>query len=398
MSATLPPAVPAAPADLPGRPHLPGLPCQRHLFDMPREVAWLNAAAYGPQPRVVHDAGTQGVAVKTRPWLHDRSDAGPMSERARAAAAALIGAEPDDIAIVGSISHAIATAAQALPVAPGARILRVDREFPSQSLAWTRLAAERGAVEEIVPRPADGDWTAAVLAAVERPGALPLAVAALTPLHWTDGLRIDLAAIAPAVRRHGAALVIDATQAVGAMPIDARALDADFLAFPTYKWVLGPYSLAFLYAAPRRQTGAPLEENAFNRQLDEPGQPFAPGARRYDMGERTNPVAIPMAVAGLELVAGWTPAAVSARLAGLTDRLASSLQALGLPVAPKHLRVPHILGLRLPGGLPPGLIANLAAAGVHVSDREGALRVSPHAYNDEADIDRLTDALRVALR
>lgn len=372
----------------------PLLASQRHLFDMPRNTAWLNAAAYGPLPRAVHEAGLAGVTTKSRPWRHDRGIDAASCERARAAAALLIGARADDIAIVGSVSHAIATAARTLAIPRGSRILRIAREFPSQSLEWTRIATERGAIEDIVGKPDDDDWTTALLDAITRPGAPPLAVAALTPLHWSDGLRIDLGRVGEAVRAAGAALVIDATQSVGAMPVDVASLKPDFLAFPTYKWVLGPYSLAFLYASPDRQSGEPLEQNGFNRLVDAEGAPFAAGARRYDMGERTNPVAVPMAVAGLELVARWTPSAVATRLAILTDRLAGRLVSLGLPVAARELRVPHILGVRIPGGMPPDLIADLAAADVHVSDRQGVLRISPHVYNDETDIDRLVDALR----
>jgi selenocysteine lyase/cysteine desulfurase len=156
--------------------------------------------------------------------------------------------------------------------------------------------------------------------------------------------------------------------------------------------VLGPYSLAFLYAAPHRQAGQPLEEHSGNR----PDGAYAPGARRYDKGERNDPVALPMAATGMELVASWGTAAVEARLRGLTDRLAEGAASLGIPVPPRRLRAPHILGLRLPGGMPGGLIAALAAAGVHASDRLGVLRVSPHVWADEADCDRFLAALAEA--
>jgi selenocysteine lyase/cysteine desulfurase len=160
--------------------------------------------------------------------------------RARAAAARLVGAAPGDIAITGSVSHGIATAALNLELPPGSRVLRVQDEFPSLCLPWDRLARQRGLVVEAVPRPADGDWTAALLEAIDRPGAAPLGVATLTPLHWCDGTPIDLDRVTPAVRRQGGAVVVDATQAVGVLPVDVGRWRPDFLAFPTYKWVLGP--------------------------------------------------------------------------------------------------------------------------------------------------------------
>lgn len=365
------------------------LPSQRHLFDIPAGVAYLDGAAYSPLPRSVRAAGEAGVLTKSQPWASPRSRENDWAERARAAAAGLIGASVEDVAIVGAVSHGMGTAARNLPLPTGGRMLRVQDEFPSVSLVWDRLAAEAGAVADVVPRPADGDWTRAVLEAIARPGAPPLAVACLTPLHWSDGAVIDLDRIAPAVHAAGAALVVDATQAVGAMPVDVARWKPDFLAFPTYKWVLGPYSLAFLYAAPHRQSGLPLEENQVNR----PGGQFAPGARRYDKGERNDPIALPMAATGLELVASWGTAAVEARLRHLTDRLAEDAATLGIPVLPRRLRAPHILGLRIPGGMPAGLIEALAAEGVHASDRLGVLRVSPHVWADEADLLHFRQAL-----
>jgi selenocysteine lyase/cysteine desulfurase len=366
------------------------LGCQRHLFEIPEEVAYLDAAAFSALPAPVREAGAAGVMAKVRPWTITRDDA--MAERVRGAAARLIGAAPDDVAITGAVSHGIATAARNLDLAPGGRILRVADEFPSLSLVFDRLAAERGLVVDVVERPADGDWTQAILAAIARPGP-PLALAALTPLHWSDGALIDLDRVVPAVRAAGGAVVIDATQAVGVLDVDVQRWRPDFLAFPTYKWVLGPYSLAFLYAAPERQGGLPLEEHGGNR----PGGGYARGARRYDRGEFRDPIGLPMAGAGMELVAGWGHQAIAARLRVLTDALAEAMAALGLAVLPRERRAPHILGVRLPGGLRPGLLDALAARGSYAADRLGVLRISPHVWANEADVEHFTAALRAVI-
>ena len=373
-------------------------PGMRSLFSIPRDVAYLNAAAYGPLPDVVRDAGVAGAAGKSLPWTLDRPGAEMLAERVRAGAARLIGAETGDVAIMGSVSHGMATAGRVLAkagrVGRGSRIVRVAGEQSSQALEWQRLAAEQGAELEIVARPSDHDWTSAVLERVEAAGAAPVSVAALTPLHWTDGTLIDLVRIGAAVRRQGGALVVDATQAAGAVPIEVRRLEADFLAYPTYKWVLGSYNLAFLYAAPQWQQGEPLERNGYNCEADAAVVDVAPkpGARRYDMGERNNPVALPMADAALGLVLGWGVAEVERRLRRLTDRLAAVAEGLGFGVAPGRLRAPHILGVRVPGGAG-ALLEGLAARGVFVSDRQGVLRVSPHVYNDEEDVERFGAAL-----
>ncbi|KMO28352.1 aminotransferase class V-fold PLP-dependent enzyme [Methylobacterium aquaticum] len=368
----------------------PPLPCQRHLFEVPDDISYLDAAAWSPLPRSVREAGEAGLLVKSRPWAHPREAVPAQAERARAAAARLIGAATDDVAIVGSVSHAMATVAANLAVVPGGRVLRVADEFPSLCYAFDRLARATGLIVEEVSRPEDGDWTAALLAAIGRAGAPPLAIATLTPLHWTDGGLIDLDRLAPAVHAAGAALVIDATQAAGVLPVDVGRWRPDFLAFPTYKWTLGPYALAFLYAAPHRQDGVPIEENTGNRSP-------ASGARRYDRGELNDPVLLPMAATGLELVLSWDVPAVADRLRRLTDRLAEDLVGLGLAAAAAHLRAPHIVGLRAPGGVPPGLTDRLRRDGVYASERSGALRLSPHVWADERDVERCVAALRRSL-
>jgi selenocysteine lyase/cysteine desulfurase len=366
------------------------LPCQRDQFDIPDGVTYLNAAAMSPLPKVALAAAAEAAIAKAHPWEMSMAALTPVIERARAAAASLIGATADDIALTGSTSYGIATAGLNIPIPNGHRILILQGEHSSQVLEWLHRAEQAGATVETIARPEDDDWTSAVLARIETNDAPPVAIAALTPSHWTDGTIVDLDRIAPVLRAHGAALVIDGTQAVGVLPIDVRELQPDFIAFPTYKWVLGPYSFGFLYAAPHRQGGIPLEHHGHSRT----GDNFLPGARRYDLGERNNPIAIPIATAGIELAASWGPAAVSERLRMLTDRIADAATSFGIALPARQNRVPHIAGLRFPGGVPVGLVERLAAQSVHVAERGGTLRVSPHVYNDEADVDRFAEVLR----
>lgn len=367
------------------------LPCQREHFEIPAGVSYLDAAAWTPLPLTVRSAGEAGILAKARPWDHSRAAFPAWTERARSGAAALIGAASDDVAVVGSVSHAMATAAANLTPRSGGRILRVADEFPSLCLPFDRLAAEQGLTVEEVPRPQDGDWTAALEDAIGRPGAAPLAIATLTPCHWTDGSAIDLDRLAPLVHAAGAALIIDATQAVGAMPVDVARWRPDYLAFPTYKWVLGPYGLAFLYMDPTRQGGRPLELHLRNLQT-------VCGARRFDRGEVHDPIALAMAATGLELIAAWGVPAIAARLARLTDRLADGCAALGFDVPPAHRRVGHVVGARRPEGLPEGTVERLAARQVFVSERSGAVRISPHVWADETDLDQCLSALGEIVR
>ncbi len=371
------------------------LPSQRALFDIPREVCYLNAASWSPLPRASMEAGRAAMARKGQPWTLPADFAPAQFERARRAAARLINADPADVALIPSVSYGVATAGKLFAPPRGTRVLTLENDHVSPVLEWRTLASRAEFLVEVVRQPHDGDWTAALLEAIDRPGAPPAGLASISSVHWSDGCAIDLAQVAAALRRHGAALLIDATHAAGVMPLDVRVLDPDFVVFPTYKWVLGPYGRAFLYVAKRWQGGAPLEQTgAGRRAVNAECAPYlrdlayVDGARRFDMGERDFFVSLEMAAIGMELVADWGSAAILERLCMLTDRLADGLRNTGVQVPDARLRAPHILSLAFPGGMPEGLVERLAAVQVYAAPRLGRLRISPHVYNDEADVDR----------
>jgi selenocysteine lyase/cysteine desulfurase len=380
------------------------LPSQRALFDIPPEVCFLNAASWSPLPRASQEAGKIGVTRKGQPWKIDAAFPGEQHARARRAAAALINADPDDVALISSVSYGVATAAKVLGIPAGSRVLVLQDDHSSPRLEWMTRGPAEGFSVDVVAQPRDGDWTAAVLAAIDQPGAPPLALASISSVHWSDGGLVDLDAVGAALRQHGAALLVDATHSAGVLALDVTALDPDFLVFPTYKWVLGPYGRAFLYVAKRHQGGVPLEQTAFGRRavaadrtpyMADTG--FMPDARRFDMGERDHFVSLEMASIGMELVAQWGSAAIIERLAMLTTRIAEALANSGVLVPDTRVRAPHVLSLAFPGGMPDGLIERLAETNVFVAPRLGRMRISPHVYNDEADIDRFVETLRKAI-
>jgi selenocysteine lyase/cysteine desulfurase len=380
------------------------LPSQRALFDIPADVAYLNAAAWSPLPRATQEAARAAVARKGQPWKIGPDFADTQHERARAAAAALIGADARDVALVSSVGYGVAIAGKVLPIARGSRVLVLENDHTSPVLEWIGRADAQGFTVEAVAPPADGDWTSAVLAAIERPGAPPLSLASISSIHWSDGGLLDMHKIRDALRRHGAALLVDATHSVGVIATYVKALDPDFLIFPTYKWVLGPYGRAFVYVAKRHQEGVPLEQTAFGRRDVKAENPvyfadtrYLPDARRYDMGERDHFISMEMAAIGMEMMASWGTQAVVDRLAALTRRVADGLAGLNVRLPDARFRAPHIISLGFAGDVLGGLIPALAKEQIYVASRLGRMRVSPHVYNDEADVDRFVATMKRAL-
>lgn len=377
------------------------IPCQRHLFDIPDDVAYLNCAYMSPLMRSAREVGLEGAARKCRPWeilpRHFFDDA----EIARTLFARLIGARADDIAIVASASYGVALAAANLAVEAGRKIIVLHDQFPSNVYAWRELARERGAQLVTLARPDDDDWTALLLATIDE----RVAVVALPHCHWTDGALLDLALIGARCREAGAALVIDATQSLGALPFAVSEIDPDFLVAATYKWLLGPYGLGFLYVAPRHHEGRPLEHNWIDRLGSEEfsglvdyQDGYQPGARRYDVGERGNFHVLPMTLPSLRQILDWGVDQIQATLAARSDGIAERARALGLETLPRSLRAGHYLGLRFPGGVPEGLAEGLAAERVYVSVRgRDAVRVTPHLWVNDGDEERLFAVLEAKL-
>ncbi|MGE0286741.1 MAG: aminotransferase class V-fold PLP-dependent enzyme [Bradyrhizobium sp.] len=381
------------------------LASQRALFDIPRDVCYLNAASYSPLPLRTLEAGRAAVGRKGRPWTVSASFPGEQHERARLAAARLINADPADVALIPAVSYGVATAAKGLTIERGSRVIVLEDDHSSPVLEWQARADAQGFSVETVRSPDDGDWTAAVLAAIERTDAPPVALASISSVHWSDGGSIDLEKVGASLRKQGAKFLVDATQSAGVLALDVKRLDPDFVIFPTYKWLIGPYGRAFLYVAKRHQNGIPLEQTSGGRRnvraenkvyfidLDYVGD-----ARRFDMGERDHFISLEMAAIGIEMMVEWGADAVADRLRMLTDRIAEGLRSNGIAVPQSGTRAPHILSLQFGEGAPAGLFEGLAADGVYVASRLGRMRISPHVYNDEEDADRFVAALTRRLR
>ena len=228
-----------------------------------------------------------------------------------------------------------------------------------------------------------------------------VAIAALPHVQWTSGGRLDLVRIGEACRKLGAALVLDLTQSLGALPFSVHDVQPDFAGAASYKWLLGPYSIGFLYVAPKWQGGMPLEENWIQRanardfaSLILYTETYDAGARRFDMGERSNFALLPAALRAMKQLLEWEVAQISGTIGVLNRQLAEAAANLGFFAPGEPLRAPHYLALRRKGTISKELPEMLAREKVFVSVRGSSIRVTPHVYNTTEDCDRFIACLR----
>jgi len=373
---------------------------QRDLFEISEDIVYLNCAYMSPQLRRAREIGERAVSRKSRPWEITPDDFFEEAEEVRTLFARLVGGDADGVAIVPSVSYGISVAAANVPVGEGQKILILEDQFPSNVYTWRGLAKRSGARLVTVPRPEDYDWTRALLEEIDT----DTAVVAVPNCHWTDGSLVDLARVGERSREAGAALVVDAIQSLGAHPFDVSEVRPDFLVAASYKWLLGPYGVGFMHVGEKYREGEPIEHNWINRrgsqdfsQLVAYQDAFQPGARRYDVGERSNFALLPVAAEALRRLIDWEVGNISETIGTLTDLIEAKAERLGIATTPKKRRVRHMIGLLLGHDAPDDLATGLMRHDVFVSVRGPSVRVSPHLYNTEEDVDRFFEVLeRVA--
>ena len=377
---------------------------QTHLFNLESDVTYLNCAYMSPLARPVVEAGTAGLLLKERPYRFTTDRFFQPVRDLRASFARLINCpDPHRIALVPAVSYGMAVVARNLEVRAGQNIVVVHEQFPSNYYPWERFVRSHGTEIRTV-RPGEtlatrgSDWNERLLAAIDADTAL----VAVPHVHWADGTRYDLKTLRTRTHEVGALLVVDGTQSVGALPFDVQDLGVDALVCGAYKWLLGPYGSGLAYFGERFDDGIPVEENWINR-LDSDNfanlvryQPrYQPLAQRYNTGETSNFINVPMLNAALDLLHTWTPAGIQAYCEHLLVEPLEALTALGYQIAPAEQRAAHLFGLRLPTGLDlDALRQRLVTEKISVSVRGNAVRISPHVYNTATDMERLVAVLR----
>ena len=226
--------------------------------------------------------------------------------------------------MIAATSYGLAIAARNTTARARERVLLIADEYPSTVYTWRAFAAQHDAALVTVDRRPTQSWTDAVLAALEA----RVRVVSLPQVRWTDGARIELERVAARARQVGARLAVDLTQSLGAIAFELAAVRPDFLVATGYEWLLGPFGLAYLWVAPEHRGGTPLEHNWINRagaqdfaQLTDYRDDLQPGARRFDVGQRTSFTLVSIAIAALSQLREWQIERIAITLQAITDRI-----------------------------------------------------------------------------
>lgn len=355
-----------------------------------------------PLLQSVADAGSRGLLLKLSPnsvtMKHFLDDV----ETLRGLFARLINVSvAERVAIIPSVSYGMAIVAKNLEAKSGQNIVVADAQFPSNVYPWRSVAEEKKLSIKTVVYPntetSGKDWSENILSAIDTNTTL----VALAHIHWANGIQYDLERIGARAREVGALFVIDGTQSVGALTFDVKKIKPDALVCGGYKWLMGPYTLGYAYFSERFDNGKPLEENWINRkgsedftQLVNYRDEYQPLSKRFDMGERSNFINVPMGIAAITQILEWGTENIQAYLKDLTEPFLKQLRHVGCTIENAPHTAYHLIGIGLPNNTNAVKLGEtLKEKKIFVSVRGEFVRLSPHVYNDENDMEVFTNAV-----
>jgi selenocysteine lyase/cysteine desulfurase len=356
----------------------------RHRFPIFERLVYINSCSQGALSDAVRDSYADYLRdweEKGAPWEYwvERSEA------ARAAFAGLIGAEPDEIAVTTSLSAGVSALASGLRFARRSKIVTTELEFPTIGQIWHAQESRGARVVHAHPRE------------FHRVIDEDTAVVSITHVSYRTGEMIDAKAVADLAHERGALVLLDAYQSAGSVPIDAKALGVDFLAAGTVKYLLGSAGLGFLYC--RRElwdrawptaTGWFADQDIF--QMDIHDYSPSPTARRFQSGTPPIP-SIYAGIAGIELIQEIGIEETREHVLHLNAHLVAGIDELGGTVVTPHERERHGALICVKSTDVDELVTALGRWGIVTSERDGNVRISPHAYNSLEDIDLVLEAL-----
>ncbi|PSL06577.1 aminotransferase class V-fold PLP-dependent enzyme [Cecembia rubra] len=375
---------------------------QKHLFQLPEDIHYLNGAYMSPLLRSVEEIGIKSLIQKRNPTTIQPKDFFETGEKVRTNFGKLVNCPSTQVAIIPAASYGLTTAINNLPLDNGNTAIVVSEEFPSGYYAIEKWCLNHRKQLKIITAPeykqGRGErWNESILEAINE----DTAVVVMSTIHWADGTQFDLKAIGQRCKEKNAFLILDGTQSVGALPIDVEECKVDALICAGYKWLMGPYAIGAAYFSEYFNNGKPLEETWVNRSnakqfsnLTQYVEDYAPGAGRYNVGEYGNFILLPMFNAAMEQLLDWGVDNIQHYCNDLTLPLVQFFRENGFWLEEDAFRAKHLFGVGLPEGIESGeVIRRLQENKIFVSIRGKSIRLSFHLYNTESDIQTLMNVL-----
>jgi cysteine desulfurase/selenocysteine lyase len=365
----------------------------RAQFPVTRHKAFLNHAAQSPLPKPVADA--------VRKYTDDFSKFGTSSfkpdDNGKTEFARLIGAKPGEIALVENTSMGLNIAANVLHYPAGSKIVTTDLEYPSVVYPWLR---RRLGVKVHYVKNVNGK---VLLDDMEKAVDDKTVAVAISHVEYVNGFRHNLRVLSEIVHEHGAYLIVDAIQSVGTMPIDARRDDVDFLMAAGYKWLLSPPGAAYLYVKddliekfePPFVGWASVEQEMFNTAdfWDIWNLNLSKTASRFEVGS-PSVMSFVGAAEAMKMLLHFGTENIKKRIMKLTDRLIDAVKDMGLKLQTPEEKPCRSGIVNIKIDQPQKTLEKLSKKGIVVSARSHGIRVSPHFYNTEREIDKLMEEIK----
>lgn len=376
---------------------------QRSEFSLPKDTTFLNCAYLGPLPKIVEKVGIEAMLRKRNPGLIAPTDFFTHADRLRKEYARLINTKEDKrIVVIPSVSYGMANVVKNVPLGKGDEVIVAAEQFPSNYYPWAKRCEETGATVKTISPPdtlqrRGAQWNERILDAITP----SVKAVALGNVHWADGTLFNLTEIRKRTKDIGAVLIIDGSQSVGALPFDIQGIQPDALICVGYKWMLGPYSMGLGYYGPMFDNGRPVEESWMNRLNAEDFRSlvlyqdqYKEGSMRYEVGEHSNFVYVPMLTESLRLINRWKPSNIQKYCKSITSEPIKRLRDNGFWIEEEGSRGYHLFGIRVPRHVDITRMAEKFRKNkVYVSFRGNAIRVAVNVYNTSRDLEKLTSLL-----
>lgn len=378
------------------------LSSQKHLFTLDPSVTYLNNAYRGPLLKSSEDAALKDLIQMRSPHVLRSEDFFSGVERVKNLFGKLVNCSSNQVALVPSTSYGFACVLNNWNPGKGKKAITVMDEFPSGYFSIKRWAEEQDSPIVIIGPEAQineigKSWNERILSEIDANTGVVL----ISSVHWMSGVKFDLKEIGKRCHEVGACLVVDGTQSVGVLDIDVTEYQIDALICATYKWLLGPYSLALAYFSERFNEGKPLEESWLNRtnsndfsRLTNYQSQFIAGASRYDVGETSHFILLPILEQALIQILNWQPLQIQEYAGKLKDKLVKFQSEKGIFMESSEFSANHLFALPLSPDQDLQQVKHLLEQEkVMVSVRGTNIRVSINVFNEDQDLNLLMELL-----